>query len=368
MPTSGGLYYWTHRMSPPQYRNFLSWLVGYNSFLGNVAATSSLSWACVGMFWANGTIRNPEFSPSTGMTFGVYCALLVGCGLFCSYGTSLFARLQTPSVVLNVALALVTIIGLPIARRHELNTAKFTFGGWENLTSWPNGFAFCLSMMAPVWTICSFDCAVSLSEEASNAAIAVPAAITGSIGSAGVLGVIILVILSLTMGTDVEAVVNSDIGQPLAYVYLMAFGKTGTLVIWSFMCLAQFSMTASLMLPASRQAFAFARDGALPFSSYFYHVDSLSGTPVRTVWLVVGACIPLGLLGFADPENQAAINAIFALAIMGPYVAYAIPIFARLVWGEHEFRPGPWYLGKWSKPVAWVAVVWMCFAFVVFSL
>lgn len=74
------------------------------------------------------------------------------------------------------------------------------------------------------------------------------------------------------------------------------------------MCIAEFFMTASLLLPASRQAFAFARDGALPYSKFFYHINSKTGTPVRTVWLVSGAALPLGLLGFADPENQSAIK------------------------------------------------------------
>lgn len=31
MPTSGGLYFWTHRLSDPEYRNFLAWLVGCRS-------------------------------------------------------------------------------------------------------------------------------------------------------------------------------------------------------------------------------------------------------------------------------------------------------------------------------------------------
>lgn len=31
MPTSGGLYYWTHRLAPPKYQNFLSWFVGCKS-------------------------------------------------------------------------------------------------------------------------------------------------------------------------------------------------------------------------------------------------------------------------------------------------------------------------------------------------
>lgn len=72
MPTSGGLYYWTHRLAPPKYQNFLSWFVGCtslaldkwnnltssdNSFLGNVAAISSLGWACSGMFFAAATVR-----------------------------------------------------------------------------------------------------------------------------------------------------------------------------------------------------------------------------------------------------------------------------------------------------------------------
>jgi amino acid transporter len=90
-------------------------------------------------------------------------------------------------------------------------------------------------MLAPVWTICSFDSAVSISEEASNASIAVPAAIVGAIGSAGVLGTLILIILALCMGPSVAEINDSPIGQPLATIYYMAFGTKGTVAIWSFM-------------------------------------------------------------------------------------------------------------------------------------
>jgi amino acid transporter len=145
MPTSGGLYYWTHRLTPPEYRNFLSWMVGYNSFLGNVAACSSLAWGCSGIIYAAATMNNPNFVPSMGATFGLYCGILVFCGFYCSYCTTLFARMQTPATILNVALALVTIIGLPIARRKDLNTAAFTFTGWVNLHGWGNGLTFLLS-------------------------------------------------------------------------------------------------------------------------------------------------------------------------------------------------------------------------------
>jgi amino acid transporter len=82
--------------------------------------------------------------------------------------------------------------------------------------------------------------------------------------------------------TDLAAINDSAIGQPLAYIYDQAFGKHGSLAIWSFMCIGTFFMTASLAMPASRQAFAFARDGALPFSKYLYHVNKKTQTPVRS--------------------------------------------------------------------------------------
>jgi hypothetical protein len=72
----------------------------------------------------------------------------------CIYRTKLLAKLQGFSVFLNLALAFASVVGLPIARRHELNSAAYTFGGFENLTGWPSGFAFILSWLAPVWTIC----------------------------------------------------------------------------------------------------------------------------------------------------------------------------------------------------------------------
>jgi amino acid transporter len=67
-------------------------------------------------------------------------------------------------------------------------------------------------------------------------------------------------------------------------------------------------MTASVVFPASRQSFAFARDGALPFSKFLYKVDSRTGTPVRTVWFIIALTIPLGALCFPDPVNYAAIK------------------------------------------------------------
>jgi len=52
---------------------------------------------------------------------------------------------------------------------------------------------------------------------------------------------------------------------------------------------------------------------------------------------------------------------VFAIAVLGTYSAYGTPIFARLVWGGDKFKPGPFYLGRFSKPVSWAAIVYMSF-------
>ena len=111
------------------------------------------------------------------------------------------------------------------------------------------------------------------------------------------------------------------------------------------------------VLAASRQSFAFSRDGALPFSSWLYRMNSFTGTPVNTVYFTCSFSLLLGLLAFA---GEAAINAVFSLSVVALYVAYAIPIAARFL-GKNDFQPGPFSLGRWSAPVAAISIAWMTF-------
>jgi len=69
----------------------------------------------------------------------------------------------------------------------------------------------------------------------------------------------------------------------------------------------------------------------------------------------------LGLLAFAGEQ---AIDAVFAISVVGLYTAYAIPIAARYL-GDSNFKTGPFGLGIFSLPVAIVAVLFMAFFCVV---
>ncbi|KAI5993805.1 amino acid permease-domain-containing protein [Pisolithus orientalis] len=321
---------------------------------------------------------------------GIYIAILLSHAVVCSLGTTVLARLQSVYVAINILLCIAVIIVLPVATPKEyINSAGYALGNFTNciylpcfffflllvktklterpshvsVNGWPNGFAFVLSLVAPLWTICSFDCAVHISEEASNAATAVPWAIVSSITVAGILGMAINIALAFCMGTDIEYTLNSPIGQPMAQIFFNSLGEKATLAVWTFVVIAQYMMGSSMLLGASRQTFAFARDGALPLSNILYRINSFTGTPVNTVWFVVFMAGLLGLLAFA---GTAAINAIFTMSITSLYVAYAIPMFARFA-SDNDFKPGPFSLGIFSLPIGITAIAFMAFMIIVFS-
>ncbi|KAL1727004.1 amino acid permease-domain-containing protein [Schizophyllum commune] len=363
-PTSGGLYFWTYSLSSPRWRTLLCWIVGYANTIGSVAAVASIDWGCaVQVMAAAGIGRWPLSFSANEVASATYALLLVTHALLCSIGTQALARLQSFYVGVNGLLCLALLIALPICTpADKRNTASFALGseGWVNLNGWPSGFAFIMSFLAPLWTICSFDSAVHISEEATNAARAVPMAIVGACAVGGVVGFAINIALAFCMGTDIEALYDAE--QPLAAILLPAFGQKGTLAFWAFVVAVQYMMGSSMLLAASRQTFAFSRDGALPFSNWLYRMNDFTGTPVNTVWFVAFLSLLLGLLAFAGDQ---AINAVFSLSVIALYIAYTIPIIARFT-GDNDFKPGPFSLGRWSFPISFLAVAFMTLMSVVF--
>ncbi|KAH9918712.1 APC amino acid permease [Epithele typhae] len=368
-PTSGGLYYWTWMYATPRWRKVLSWLVGYMNSVGLIAGLASIDWGCAVQLLAAVSIGSDEtFVPTVAQTYGVYAALLICHAVVASLATSIIARLQGVYIALNLLLCLAVIIALPVATPKEFrNDASFAFGGFMNFQGWPNGFSFVLSFLAPLWTIGGFDAPVHISEEASNARTAVPWAIVCGVGIAGLLGFILNIVISLFMGTDIENILSNPIGQPMATILFNSLGKRGALGIWSIVVFVQFLMGSAILTAASRQMFAFARDGALPFSGVIYRVYPRTQTPVVAVVTCAGVALALGLISFA---GTVADSALFSLAIVGQYTAFAIPIASRFLGGASArgvWVPGPFTLGRLGAPVAAVAVAWMTFSIVILA-
>jgi amino acid transporter len=161
--------------------------------------------------------RDGEWAPSSGLTYGVFACTVLCHGILASLGANIMGKLQTVFVAMNFILIAATIIALPIGK-HMRNDASYIFGHQDNLTTWPQGWAFMLSWLSPIWTIGAFDSCVHMSEEAANATKAVPYGIIMSIGSCWFFGFICLIVIAACMSTDVESLLSSPFGQPMAQV------------------------------------------------------------------------------------------------------------------------------------------------------
>jgi len=181
-----------------------------------------------------------------------------------------------------------------------------------------------------------------------------------AIGSCWLFGFILVIVIAGCMDTNLTNILESPFGQPMAQIYYDAVGKKGTLALMSLLFIVQFLMGLSILVAASRQSWAFSRDGALPFSKFFRPISQKFGyIPLRTIWGCVVLAALLGLLALIAP---AAAQALFSLAVAGNNLAWGTPIFCRIVWGQRKFKPGPFYTGdRLSIPIAWTAIVFLVF-------
>ncbi|KAK0217626.1 amino acid/polyamine transporter I [Armillaria nabsnona] len=362
-PTSGGLYYWTFMYSSPRYRKFLSWLIGYVNTIGYISGVAGVDYSCAVAILTAATLGSDgTYEPTTAQIYGVFCALLASHALLASLATKVIARLQIIYVLLNIAVFFAIVIAVPAATPVELkNDAKYAFSHFENLSGYPDGFAFFMSFLAPLWTIGGFDTPVHISEEAKNARTAVPFAIMSATTLGCILGFAVNVCLVLNMGTDLVSIIASPIGQPMATILFNSLGTRGTITFWVFIIMTLYMAAMDLLISASRQAFAFSRDGALPLSAFLYKMNPYTGTPTNCVCVCAFIAALLGLLSFA---GSAAIGAIFTMGIACQYICYCTPVVARFLGGQ-SFTPGPFNLGRASGPVASVASIFMIFMIVV---
>ncbi|KAJ5238815.1 hypothetical protein N7468_003434 [Penicillium chermesinum] len=388
MPTAGGLYFWTHYYSAEKWKNPLSFVVGYSNTIGLVGGICSIDYGFANMLLSLISIaRNGEWTASNPVIYGTFVGTVAAHAFIAIFFARVMPKIQTACIYLNIGLVIATCIALPIGKHENsppVNSGAYVFGQVDNLTTWPAGWAFMLAWLSPIWTIGAFDSCVHMSEEATHATRAVPLGIILSTGLCGILGFVSLAVMVSSMDHNIENILGSKFGQPMAQVvtstwlgvvfllthspfqiYYDALGKNGALGFMAVVASVQFFMGLSIVLAASRQSWAFSRDGALPFSSFFRQVSQfglMRYQPVRMVCGVAFLAMVIGLLSLID---EAASNALFSLAVAGNDLAWLTPILARLVWGNEKFVPGDFYTGKYlSKPIGWIAVIYLVFAIV----
>jgi amino acid transporter len=122
--------------------------------------------------------------------------------------------------------------------------------------------------------------------------------------------------------------------------------------------LAQFLCGLAILTSASRMAFAFARDGGLPFSRALRRISPTRHTPSVAIWSIAAVAAFFAVAVLYD--------AIAAVCAMFLYLSYVLPtLFGLLAHGRTWTRMGPWRLGRWYRPLAIVCVAGCVLLFVI---
>ena len=117
---------------------------------------------------------------------------------------------------------------------------------------------------------------------------------------------------------------------------------------------------------AGRMLFAFSRDDGIPGSRWLKQVSHRYRTPANALTAVVVVSWLFTVATFIVGTGTA-IVIVTAISTIFLYAAYGLVIFLGVrtdEWKEHRV----WSLGRWSRPVAWVAVFWVVVLMVLFSL
>ena len=287
-----------------------------------------------------------------------------------TFGIRVVALLNDVSVwwhVVGVAIIFIAMFFLT-PNHSDLGTVFTTF---VNRTSadgvapvLPVFYVALIGLLNAQYTLTGYDASAHMSEETHDARTSAPRGIVFSVVVSVIAGFILLV--AMNYGIDPNGGYDRALAfiVPPAQIWIDGVGQTGGLFILLVVIGAQFYCGMSSVTANSRMIYAFARDGAIPGSSFWHRINPKTRTPTNSIWLAaVGAFI----LGLPYLFNAVAYAAVTSIAVIGLYIAYITPVFLRLRAGD-SFSAGPWNLGRWSRPIGTVATIWVVIIAILFML
>ncbi len=404
-PTAGGLYYWASRMKNKNWGWWTAWL----NLIGQFAIVAGINFAAAAFL--NATIITPildrigiaydnttlvlglSFLTGQIVTMGILMLIELAMNIA---GINLVAVLNQVSVWWHIVIvAAVVILVFLAGKPDESGLTQFAIqpqdvaGSWNNnlgvvnlqygpAISYPLILAFFFSLLQANWTYTGYDASAHVAEETVGARVASAWGLFMSVAVSAVVGFVFLVALSThlpDLSTLFPAVLD-DSTLPTASQYYFGGGvaviailehNLGDLgdILSAGIAIAMAFCGLSSVASAGRMLYAFSRDDGLPGSGWLKKVSHRYRTPVNSlVAIVVISWVFTVLAGVVG--GGTAIVIVTAISTIFLYAAYGICIYLGAT-TQDWLRERVWSLGRWSKPVAWIAVFWVIVLMILFS-
>ena len=400
-PTAGGLYYWASKMKNKNWGWWTAWL----NLIGQFAIVAGIDYAAAGFINATivDKIAGGTFN-TTEIVHGVLNGQLVTMGVILAIqlalniaGINLVALLNQVSVWWHIVIVAVVVVfifvtgkpdqsGLSLGQIQPLDVA----GGWNNnlgftnlvygpASSYPVILAFFFSLLLANWTYTGYDASAHVAEETVGARMSSAWGVFLSVAVSAVVGYIFLVALTThlpDLSTLFPKVLDATTTPPSSQYYFG--GGVAVISILEYnlgsgfgdllsagIAIAMWFCGLSSLAAAGRMLFAFSRDDGLPGSGLFKKVSTRYRTPANALAGVAVVAWLFTVVAFIVGTGTA-IVIITAISTIFLYAAYGLVIFLGATtteWQAHRV----WSLGRWSKPVAYVAVFWVIVLMILFS-
>ncbi|GAB7043254.1 MULTISPECIES: amino acid permease [Catenuloplanes] len=351
-PTAGGIYWWAATMGRPVH----GWFTGWLNLIGLIAVTASVDYGAATFLNLTLSALVPGWAGTLSQAFVLFVIILALHAAINVFGHRVIDLLQNVSVWWHVAGATaVVLILLLVPERHQsfefVFTERFNNSGFGDAAYW--FYVLPLGFLLTQYTITGFDACAHVSEETRGASTAAARGLWQSIFYSAIGGWVLLLSF-LFAATDVTAI-NEAYGFSGA-IFETALTPFFYQVVIIISTVGQFFCGMSCVTSASRMAYAFSRDRAVPGWRLWSRVDR-NGTPTAAILAVCAAGLLLTLPALYQREGvPIAFYAVVSVAVIGLYLAFAIPIALRLRMGA-AFRPGPWTLGRLHRPLCWIALL-----------
>lgn len=365
-PTSGGIYWWAAKLGGAKAGYYTGWL----NLIGLLAVDASVAYGCATFFDLTFSTFSESWAAGYSLTrvfvmFLVVLCLTAAVNIFSSKILALLNNISVWWHVVGAALVILILVFLP--DKHMSVADVFTMrvnnsGGLADGATDGIGFWFYvlpLGFLLTQYTITGYDASAHLAEETQGAANGAARGIWQSIFYSAIGGWILLLAFLFAV-QDPEKVTEGGGGVAVIFNQALSSGWAGTVLLIA--SIGQFFCTAACMTSTSRMLFAFSRDGAVPGASLWARLNK-SKVPVNAILIssVVAAIITLPALKEVNIGTDdapiivpVAFYAVVSVAVIGLYLAFAIPIYLRWRAGD-SFQQGSWNLGnkwKWMAPIA----------------
>ncbi|KAI6125335.1 amino acid transporter [Pisolithus croceorrhizus] len=366
-PTSAGAYYWCFRLASPKYKVLLSWINGWLTMVGVWTIALSVTFGTAQLIVAGVGIYRPDWVATPWETYVIFLGVTAVALVFCLFFNRYLPTIDILCACWTALGIIVILVCLSVKAAAGRRPISFALGGFDAAASgWTPGWSFFIGLLPPAYTFSAIGMIASMAEEVHDPSKILPRAIAWSVPIGAIWGVVFLLPIVFTL-PDAATLLSVPSGQPIGVMFTLAMGSNGGgFALWFIVFGVGLFCAISISCAASRATWAFARDKAIPFHGHFSKISPhISDVPVNALFLSTTIQVLLGLIYLG---SSTAFNAFVGVAVMCLGASYAMPVAISVANGRKDVLDAPFSLGRTGNVVNGIAVLWILFAIVLFSM